>query len=331
MTSLSYTLKAKGFRKTAKRVVSMINRYGFSSKKMERNITDLVDLLEGYDATATLTITARTLEGHVEFIKSVYDKRIEFAIHGYTHVDYSKLSAREQREGIKKAVEVFEKFGMKPYGFRGPYLQANDDTLNALKEHGLLYDSSHTIHWNVVPREYLKRDAHSYALALNLYKPRDAQNSLLPYSRNGILRFPVSLPDDEMLIDRLNIRSQKIVGKIWLKILEETNEKRGVFILQLHPERIPFTADALKMLIEEANRKNVWVTSLKDLAIEWIKKGKVPDNYKSVMCITGDIDIMSLWDYIEMVSKKQREKEEKASYPDDIHILGTPHEFQGKA
>ena len=35
MPSLSYILKAKGFGKTVKRAMSMINRYGFGSKKME--------------------------------------------------------------------------------------------------------------------------------------------------------------------------------------------------------------------------------------------------------------------------------------------------------
>lgn len=297
MPSLSYTLKAKGFTKTVKRARSMINRYGFGSKKMERNIMDFANLLVEYDAKATFPITGKTLEKHGDFIKSIYDKCIEFAIHGYSHIDYSKLTAREQSEGIKKAVEIFKKFGMKPYGFRGPYLQANDDTLNALKENDLLYDSSHSVHWNVVPEEYLKRNAHSYELALKLYEPNDAQTSFLPYSINEIVRIPVSLPDDEILIDRLNIKNQKLLGKIWLKILRETNEKGGVFTLQVHPERLPFAFDALKMLIEEATKKNVWIASLKELAILWIKNGQIPDNYKSVMCITGDIDIMSLWDY----------------------------------
>ena len=296
MPSLSYALKNKGFTKTIKRAMSMIIRYGFTSKKMERNIIDFVDLLEKYDVKATFSIVAKTLDKHGDFIKSICDREIEFAIHGYSHVDYSKLDAREQSEQIKKAVEIFKKFGIKPYGFRGPYLQSNDNTLNALKENGLLYDSSHSVHWNVVPKEYLKRNAYSYNLALKLYEPKDAKTSFLPYSINGIVRIPVSLPDDEMLIDRLNIKNQKILGKIWLKILEEINEKGGVFILQLHPERIPFAIDALKMLLDEANGKNenVWISSLKELAMHWIKNGNIPNNYKSAMCITGDIDIMSL-------------------------------------
>jgi len=276
----------------------MINRYGFSSKKMEKNILAYLDLLERYDVPVTFPIPAIILNKYITFLKSLKYRELELAIHGYSHVDYSRLNAKEQSEEIKKAVEIFKKFGMTPYGFRGPYLQSNDNTLNALEEHGLLYDSSQSIHWNVVPKEYLKRNAYSYDLALKLYEPDDAQTTLLPYLKNGIVRIPVSLPDDEMLIDRLNIKDPKILGKIWLKILEETNEKGGVFILQSHPERIPFTFDALKMLIEEATKRNIWITSLKELAMHWIKIGNITDNYKSALCITGDIDIMSLWDYV---------------------------------
>jgi peptidoglycan/xylan/chitin deacetylase (PgdA/CDA1 family) len=296
MPSLSYTLKAKGFGKTVERAMSMINRYGFSSKKMERNLTDFVEIIEDYDAKASFAITAIPLEKHGDFIKSIYNKHIELAIHGYSHIDYSRLDARDQSEELKKAVEIFKKFDIKAYGFRGPYLQANDDTLNVLKKNGLLYDSSSSVHWNVVPEEYHKRKAHSYNLALKLYEPKDA---FLPYLRNGIIRIPVSLPDDEMLIDRLNIKNQKLLGNIWLKIMKKTIEKGGVFTLQLHPERIPLAFDTLKMLIEEATKRNVWIASLKELAIQWQKNGKIPDNYKSAMCITGDIDIMSLWDFIE--------------------------------
>ena len=50
MPSLSYilNLKAKGFGKMVKRARSMINRYGFSSKKIERNLVGFVNLLVGY-------------------------------------------------------------------------------------------------------------------------------------------------------------------------------------------------------------------------------------------------------------------------------------------
>jgi peptidoglycan/xylan/chitin deacetylase (PgdA/CDA1 family) len=85
MPSLSYilNLKARGFGKTIKRAMSMINRDGFTSEKMERNVVGFVNLLVGYDAKTTFPITARTIEKHTDFIKSIYKYENAIVSHGY--------------------------------------------------------------------------------------------------------------------------------------------------------------------------------------------------------------------------------------------------------
>ena len=297
MPSLSYSLKTKGFKKTFNRVGSLVARYGLSSSRMEKNIIDFINFIERYDARATFPITAKTLEHHADFIKGLQNQRIEYAIHGYTHVDYSKLNAEYQNKDIKEAIAVFKKCGITPYGFRGPYLQSNEDTLKALKENGLIYDSSTAIHGSVVPEEFLKKEDHSYNLALKLYRSNSSKSLPKPYIVDGLVRIPVSLPDDEMLIDRLNIRNQKLLAGIWSKLLYRSNEQGSVFVLQLHPERIQLALDSLGILLEESTKMDIWVTSLKELSTYWMNKKSIPDNYKSVFCITGDIDIISLGDY----------------------------------
>lgn len=274
-----------------------MDRYGVTPLRMEKNILDFVDLIEKYDAKATFPITAKTLNNHADFIKGINNKCIEFAIHGCTHVDYSKFNAEYQRKNIQKAVAIFKKCGITPYGFRGPYLQTNVDTLNAIKENGLIYDSSVPVHCNVVPEEYLRKENHSYNLALDLYGCNNSKASSKPFFSNGLVRIPVNLPDDEMLIDRLNIKDQKLLAKIWSKILYRTNGHRDIFVLQLHPERIQFASDSLISLIEGSNEMGVWLTSLSELARYWINKKSIPDDYNSVLCITGDIDMISLQDF----------------------------------
>ena len=49
MPSLSYTLRAKVITKMVKKARSMINRYGFSSKRMKRNIVGFVNLFRNYE------------------------------------------------------------------------------------------------------------------------------------------------------------------------------------------------------------------------------------------------------------------------------------------
>jgi len=296
MPSITHTLKTKGLKGAIFRAASLIDRYGFTSDKMERNILSMAKLLEKYDAVATLPVTAKTLENNSSFMKDISDKGIELAIHGYRHIDYSRLSAIEQSRSIKKSIEIFNMNEIKPSGFRGPYLQANDDTLNALKENGLIYDSSHTIDWNVVSEDHIGKNIASYNLALKLYQPWNAETNCLPESVNGLVRIPVSLPDDEILIDRLKINNEEILTKIWLNVMEKVDRSGGVFVLQLHPERIRFTISSLERLLIEADKRDIWVTSMKDLAIKWARNNKLDEGQRA-LCVTGDIDIMSLWDY----------------------------------
>jgi peptidoglycan/xylan/chitin deacetylase (PgdA/CDA1 family) len=295
MPSVFHALKTKGFKKTIRRGANYLDRYGFTSQKMTKNILDFVDLIKKNDAKVTFPITAKTLEKHSDFIKNITDANVEFAVHGYTHIDYTKQNAKFQNDHITKAVALFKDIGIRPYGFRGPYLQANDDTLKAIKENDLIYDSSASILWNIVPEHYIMQGKKSYNLAKKLYNC-NSSNISSPYMWNNLVRIPVTLPDDEMLIDRLNIKNQRLIAKIWSKILCKSYEQGGSFVLQLHPERLPFALGALEEIIVEANKKEIWITSLKELATYWMNNGKFKD-CRSVLCITGDIDIISLWDF----------------------------------
>ncbi|MBU4501131.1 MAG: polysaccharide deacetylase family protein [Nanoarchaeota archaeon] len=280
-------------------MTKLITRYGFSSSKMTKN------LLQFSKASPAVTwpITAKTLESHYTNIPKA--PNVEYAVHGCIHVDYSKLSAETLKKHLHKALQIFHTYNINVCGFRAPYLQWNNSDNNVLKSLGFLYNSSSSIHWDVVPEKYLNK---SYDLALTTYKPIDAnQKQSLPFIKNDVVCIPVSLPDDEILIDRLGIKDQNILFKVWMKILEQTNERGELFVLQLHPERFHLANHALANLIKAAKQKSVWVTTLKDVA-EWWKthaNDGWPENYKSAFCITGDIDVMSIWDYRFMREDKK--------------------------
>lgn len=298
MTSIKQAVKRKGIRGTTKRIIHIAKRYGFSSCKMKKNLLQLINL----SPSTTLPITAVTLERHYDIIP--HSDSVEYALHGYVHVDYSKLSSETVEKHLRKALQIFHTNKVDVKGFRAPYLQWNDSSTDILKSLGFLYNSSRTIHWDVVPEKYLNT---SYNLALSMYASTDAnKKSSLPYIKDGIVCIPISLPDDEMLIDRLGIRDQNLLYNIWVKILEETNERHELFVLQLHPERINLANHALTKLIKIANQKSIWIATLKDVAEWWKTHAKEgwPGKYKSAFCVTGDIDVMGVWDYRFMREKK---------------------------
>src|SRR5262249_30404852 len=67
----------------------------------------------------------------------------EIALHGYNHVDYTKLSPNKASESITRGNIILMKlFGVQPLIFVPPYNLFNNDTLNAVRLHKMNVVSS---------------------------------------------------------------------------------------------------------------------------------------------------------------------------------------------
>ena len=85
-----------------------------------------------------------------------------------------------------------------------------------------------------------------------------------------LVEIPVSLPDDEILIERLG-GANGLVKETWLRILSQTHQRGELFTLQLHPERIALCADGLSAVLAEARALTpaVWCARLSEIAAWW--------------------------------------------------------------
>jgi hypothetical protein len=84
------------------------------------------------------------------------------------------------------------------------------------------------------------------------------------------LEIPVSLPDDELLVDRLGIRDSQKLTNIWLDMLGSSHRQGELFNFIFHPERIDSVAQPLNALLQKAaSHGDVWVTSLDDISRWW--------------------------------------------------------------
>jgi len=303
MMPISYlyeSLTSRGFKETIKRILTLIKRYGLSKKRMFNNLELLIDILHEYDAKATLPITATTLLHNPEILE-VLDKRIELAMHGYKHIDHTQLSYNELLRQLNNGLKIFKKYKVKVYGFRAPYLKVNDTVTKVISCIGLKYDSSYPIFFDVLPNDL--RNAKCLKKLITLYN--NVYNDGIKYNaptvfklRNGIIEIPVTLPDDEILVDRLSLNPTD-VAKYWVRILDVISKfERGVFVLQIHPERICFLECSLRKVLEEAISKGFDLVNLKDVCIKY-EKGKMNEN-KYYLAITGDIDIMGILDILRV-------------------------------
>lgn len=266
---IAIAAKGKGYSALINRARAISKRYGLTAAKMDRALELFVSTLQEYDCGASFPITASALARHGPALEKYQAQNVEFAIHGLVHVDYSQLSFDDQYRHIQHARQIFHKEKMRPTGFRCPYLRWNDDTLTAVTDNELSYDSSQALHWDVAG-EYLTED---YQHVLGFYRAEAAKDyPALPRILGKVVQIPYCLPDDEALIERLGLDGDtRAMSDIWLAILGQTYELGELFTLGLHPERIGLLHKSLASTLAQARSLSprVWLARLDEITDWW--------------------------------------------------------------
>ena len=274
--SLAMSLHGRGATGTLARTATVVARFGATASAMARRLDRYESITSAHGVEPTWPTTACVLERHPELLRRYAERGVELALHGLVHGDHAALDRRRQRETIARAIDIFERSGLHPSGFRGPYLRYNAATLVVLRELGLRYHSSQAV---VFPRLSPSRDgnaASSYALALKLYGAVDARTvAVRPRMRDGLVDIPVAVPDDEILLDRLRL-SEPALSAEWSHVLEVTYRRGELFTVQLHPERIPELGQALDAVLTDARARgpSVYVARLDEIAEWWLRRAR---------------------------------------------------------
>ncbi len=271
---------SRSLKNLVSRMGTILSRFGLTSGKFAAILNTYSTIMRQTGCTATLPITAKILKRHPDLVRSFNGQGIEFAIHGYVHVDYRQLSGQEQLDDYKKAMETFEKCRVPFTGYRAPFLRFNQATPWALSSLRFAYDSSDSLYWDSLNESaYPASGWKMYLRLLDYYQSGNAENSVsLPRDtgQNGMVEIPVSLPDDEAMIERLAISNSEDVARIWSDILERTYRRGELFTLSLHPERIGICGEALRQVVLKAqsDRPAVWIATLREIAEWWREKAR---------------------------------------------------------
>ncbi len=268
MGPVATAIQGKGLRGMMARARTITSRYGLTAGKMDRILSEFVDTLREFDCGATFPITTAALARSRGVVEKYQAQNIEFAVHGYYHVDHSQLSLDEQISQLVKARQLFRQRGVTSDGFRCPYLRWNEDTIAAVAATAFQYDSSQGLVWDVAGD--LETD--TYRQVLQFYGAVSAQAyPALPRIEGDLLRIPYCLPDDESLIDRFHLSPHQPEPNPWLAILDETYRLGELFTLGLHPERIRLCKSWLTDTLRRARTlsPHVWITRLDEAARWW--------------------------------------------------------------
>jgi len=265
--------RARGPFALLKRARSITNRYGLTPAKMDQALHLFAQTLRRFDCGASFPLTAVALKRNSDTIAKYLDQNIEFAVHGYTHIDYSQLAPEEQLAHLRRARETFANLGITAVGFRSPYLYRGTHLYATIEAAGFSYTSNQPVMWDVLDANtFVPSTYASYERAIALYDPWNAsERPSLPRLGNQLVEIPVSLPDDEILLDRLGGETNGLVEQAWQRILSETYQRGELFTIQLHPERIVGCADGLSAVLTEARTLTppVWLARLDEIAAWW--------------------------------------------------------------
>jgi peptidoglycan/xylan/chitin deacetylase (PgdA/CDA1 family) len=276
VSTIGFLSKSRDFHALLSRVLSVLGRFSIDSGKFACRLERYCAAASALGCVPTFAVTTSIMKRHSGLVKQLCGKGAELAVHGYSHIDYGVLCGEDQTKDFKKAVDTFKGCEIPFSGFRAPFLRVNSETTDALRSAGFLYDSSHAIAWPVLNRaKYSRHSWRAYQMLLEFYQAQMADDFLaLPRSTRGLIEIPVSIPDDEALVERLGIRDQKEISTVWKAILRSTYERGELFTLSLHPERFLLCEAALAETVQDARRfsPRVWIATLKEIAEWWKEK-----------------------------------------------------------
>ncbi len=282
MNLVSFSIRTKGSYNFARRLRTVFTRFGFSESPIRHALYTIIDTLQRYNGAPTFFIPAVVLGRHPALITDIVADGVEIGIHGYVHNDYRILSKDKQFTQTKQAISVFQNNKIPYQGFRNPYLGWTQESLAIYAALGLSYESNMAILHDVVDLNAFSPLLRSgYAKSLRLFQAAPCSiYGLRPRFEGALLRIPTSIPDDEMLFDRLRITDQQEVGHIWSKVMQRVYDRGGLYTLNFHPERGVLCKPALEELLSYARSRPlpVWVARIGDVAQWWKEHSEFRQN-----------------------------------------------------
>ena len=276
MNLVAFSIRTKGAHNFVRRLRTVFTRFGFSERRTRRALYSIIDALKSCRSAPTFFIPAVVLHRHPGLINDIVQAGAEVGVHGYVHNDYRYLSEREQQAQTQQAVSVFKAVRIPYRGFRNPYLGWTEESLRVFTTCGFAYESNQAVLHDIIDIDALSPIIRSgYEKSMALFQATTCTTyALRPHFEGELLRIPISIPDDEMLFDRLRITEPDEVGSIWSTILQRVYTHGGLYTLNLHPERGILCREALGVLLSTAQSfpLSVWIARLEDIAQWWSER-----------------------------------------------------------
>lgn len=247
----------------------------------EVGVPRLLEVYQRFDVKTTWFTPGHTVDTFTEACEAVADKGHEFGHHGYFHENPTLIDGAAEEELVERAFDSFKRrLGVRPTGYRSPYWDYSDDTLDIVEKFDFKYDSS-----------LMGRDFHPYhpqRWAIDWEEGNTAGHA------SHVLEIPVSWYLDDfpplgyVTGGQSGQQDTDTIFKRWRDIFDYGYHRveNGVYTTCVHPQIIgqPHHMMWYERLIEHiASHDGVWFATLDEIADCWVtddedrRKMELPD------------------------------------------------------
>ncbi len=218
----------------------------------------LLRILADRGLRATFFIPGFTAERHPDMVAAVQAAGHEIGHHGYLHELLKGATETEERGFMEKGLETLQRVaGVRPSGYRAPWWDTTDRTLDLVAEYGFSYDSS------------LYRDVpYRVATASGPIVELCVSWALDDWEKYAFLPDP---PMGSGVIER-----PSAVLETWWEEIQAYEQVGGCCVLTMHPflSGRPARAHALAELVDRIRaRPAIWLTTLGEIAAHAARVG----------------------------------------------------------
>jgi peptidoglycan/xylan/chitin deacetylase (PgdA/CDA1 family) len=249
----------------------ILQRYGVTTKRAKRRAIECAELMREYGSGPTFATPGAVVRKNASFCRELHRTGVEFAVHGYDHVDFTGLSKAEASRQFRRAGDAFRAAEVPFDGFRCPYLSCSAEVLEAVPADMFAYSSNVAIWWEAGRGDASRAGTSVFEALRGFYAAASSDDVISrPRFEGDLVEIPASLPDDLQLYDGLNAGEIGITDA-WTAILRESHRRGELFAPLFHPETFEVCKSAFRAVLEEAAllRPPVWITQLRDVASWW--------------------------------------------------------------
>ncbi|MEA2168630.1 MAG: peptidoglycan-N-acetylglucosamine deacetylase [Solirubrobacteraceae bacterium] len=195
----------------------------------------LLDSVRRFAVPTTWFIPGITAEHYPDAVLSVVDAGHEIASHGHRHLDFTRLSADEARDDIRRATEALQALtGVVPAGIRLTGSDVDGRCIEVVAEEGFAYDSS--VCGGYHARWARARDVFDAEGGVQFGRPLDLVELPFDFSVTDFSHFeihggvglPAAMPNPRQL------------EEVWCDELDDlaVRDPTGVLMIVVHPQVI---------------------------------------------------------------------------------------------